>query len=202
MNIVERVGGIGVAIMAYKTTYEVETDVAVELSRKLCDLADQRQAATKRLQQMVQRRQQQLKKFSSGCNDLRKSATSSSFDDLSRDLNKSLTDFAELSELSTTISKHISSIGSIQGEMIATQAELKKALDRRDAALPEFRMWMLAQHCGPTPAPRSFGVADKSTDAKRDCALAPLSKPTTAVDLSSAVSDATLRHRPDLGRRF
>ncbi|WP_441260830.1 hypothetical protein AB7008_43060 [Bradyrhizobium sp. 521_C7_N1_3] len=210
MNIVERVGGIGVAIMAYKTTYEVETDVAVELSRKLCDLENQRQTAIERLQEQLQRRQRQLQKFSSSCDGLDKSATSL-MKRLSRESRQSLTtsafassfdgltrDFTELSELSKTISKHICSISSIQGEMIATQGELKKALDRRDAAFPEFRMWWMAQHCGPMPAPPSFGVADKSTDgSKGDRGLAPLSKPTKEVDPSSAVGDAVLRHRPD-----
>ncbi|MEY9460572.1 hypothetical protein [Bradyrhizobium ottawaense] len=195
--------GPGVYAMTWRTEYERETDVAVELSRKLCDLEKQRQVTIERLQEQLQRRQRQVQKLSSSFDGLCKSASSSSFDGLTRDLNKSLTDFSELSELSTTISKHISSISSIQEEMIATQAGLKKALGRRDAAFPEFRMRWMAQHCGPAPAPHSFGVAEKSTDAsKGNRGLAPLSKHTTAVDPSSAVGDAVLRHRSDLGKRF
>lgn len=183
--------GPGVYAMTFRTQYEIETDTAVELSGKLRRLVEQRQQQLQHLQRQLQQRQlQQHQLFGK---------IAAKVDNLHKDT--SLADLVELSAMIKSFNAgpvELAGLDKSMDEILAAQAELKKALDRRDAAFPEFRMWFLAQHCGPAPAPRSFCIADKASDAsKGERALSPLPKPTTQMDPSLTVGEAVLRRRPD-----
>ncbi|MET4788271.1 putative nucleic acid-binding Zn-ribbon protein [Bradyrhizobium japonicum] len=202
MNIAERAGGVGVAIMMHKTSYEIEIDNLVELHQKLSFLIDQQQEQIRRRQQHVAKLSTRCDGVLAGCDELLAGLSGQFSKNATRDMKKS---FTELAKSWATVNAEMDHSAALTEEIIATSAEImatqvkiSQAHKRREAALPEFRMWAsLTQRS--EPAPQSFGIADKASDAnKGDRALSPLPKPTTApIDPSSAVGDAVLRHRPD-----